>query len=310
MTLLPRVDPGLYHRDPVAADADLRMRYLGTAGFVLEAQQHTIVVDPFVTRPGFRRTLFGRLSPDEDRIRQVLPRADDVIVGHAHYDHVLDGPALCRHTGARLIGSPAVGHVGRAAGLPPEQIVVTQGREDIASGPGIVRGLPSKHGRVYFNRVSLAGDITAPPPWPPRFHQLRHGLVLNWFVELNGVRVAHVDSADFLRDELLDLDRAHDVQSRGIDVLCLCAIGRRYRPDYVTEAVELFNPRIIVACHWDLFSTPYDVEPALLPGVDLPGFVDEITQAGARPLVLPLDGEIGVHAGCVHGAQSISAEGL
>ncbi|RME23321.1 MAG: MBL fold metallo-hydrolase [Deltaproteobacteria bacterium] len=294
--MLRRVDPALVHRDPVESDCDLRMRYLGTAGFELRAGQHTIVVDPFVTRPGLLRTLFGRLRPDVERIRRVLPRADDVLVGHTHYDHVLDAPALCRHTGARLIGSPALAHVARAAGLPDDQVRVTTGQEDIPSGPGFVRGLPSRHGRVYFNRVTLPGDITAPPSWPPRVTELRHGPVLNWYVELGGVRMAHVDSADFIADELLELDRAHQVRSRGIDILCLCAIGRRYRPRYVEEAMELFNPRVIVACHWDLFTTPYEVEPALLPGVDLPGFVDEIRQAGARPIVLPLDGEVGVHA--------------
>ncbi|MCB9777015.1 MAG: MBL fold metallo-hydrolase [Alphaproteobacteria bacterium] len=297
MFFLPTVDPALFHRDPVDPGADLRLRYLGTAGFVLEADQHTIVVDPYVSRCGVGATLFGRLVPDEARIRRILPRANDVLVGHAHYDHVLDGPALCHHTGARLIGSSAVGMCGRAAGLPEDQIVVTAGREDIESGPGIVRGLPSLHGRVYMGRVTLPGDITSPPSWPPRFTELRHGQVLNWFVELGGVTMVHVDSADFLRDEFLDLDRAHGVRERGVDVLCLCAIGRAHRPDYVREAVELLRPRTIVACHWDLFSTPYEAEPRLLPFVDLPGFVDEIRQAGCRPVVLPFDGELGVRAG-------------
>lgn len=290
---LRKIDPALYHRDPVAPDHALRMRYLGTAGFVLQAEQHTLVVDPFVTRTGLLATAFGRLRPDEECIRNLIPRADDVLVGHAHYDHVLDAPALCRHTGARLIGSPAVAMCGRAAGLPESQILETRGREVIPSGPGHVRGLPSDHGRVYFNRVTLPGDITRPPSWPPRFRELRHGLVLNWYVELGGVRLVHIDSADFFAEEL----RRLDLGQGGIDVLCMCAIGRNWRPRYVEEAVELLRPRVIVACHWDLFSTPFEQEPWLLPGVDLPGFVREIERAGCRPVVLPLGGEVGVHAG-------------
>ncbi|NOY26895.1 MAG: MBL fold metallo-hydrolase [Oligoflexia bacterium] len=288
--MLSKVDPALYHRDPVEPDHALRMRYLGTAGFVVQAAQHTLVIDPFVTRPGLVRTLFRPLVPDAERVRRLIPKADDVLVGHAHFDHVLDAPCLCQHTGARLIGSPAVAMCGRAAGLPEAQIVVTEGGQDIATGPGRVRGLRSRHGRVYFNRVALPGDITAPPAWPPRLRALRHGAVLNWFVELGGVRMVHVDSADFSADEFRALDL-------GIDILCLCAIGRRWRPRYVAEAVELLRPRVIVACHWDLFTGPLDQEPFLLPGVDLKGMVGEIERAGCRPVILPLGGEVGVHAG-------------
>ena len=35
----------------------------------------------------------------------------------------------------------------------------TWGREDIASDPDGVRGLPSRHGRVCFNRLDLQGFV-------------------------------------------------------------------------------------------------------------------------------------------------------
>ncbi|QDG50525.1 MBL fold metallo-hydrolase [Persicimonas caeni] len=284
---LKSVPDSLYHRAPVDEDADVRLRYLGTAGFVVEGAGHTIVLDPFITRPGLRETVFKPLVPDERRIAQVIPHADDVVIGHAHHDHVLDAPCLCRQTGARFIGSPDACNVARAAGLSASQIVETRGREAIATGPGTLRGLPSEHGRVYFNRVSLPGDIPEPPPWPARVTDLRHGLVLNWHIELAGVRIVHIDTAEFFADEM---------QGLKADVLCLCAIGRKYRPNYVAEAVALLEPKIVVACHWDWFFTPYEAEPKCLPGVDLPGFVEEIIDAGAEAVVLPFDGVLGLHS--------------
>lgn len=283
---LKSVPEELFHRTSPPHDADVRLRYLGTAGFVVEGDGHTLVLDPFVTRPDLRETLFMPLLPDERRIARLIPRADDVLIGHAHHDHILDAPCLCQQTGARFIGSPDACNVARAAGLDASQIVETRGRETIEAGPATVRGLPSEHGRVYFNRVSLPGDIPKPPPWPARVTDLRHGLVLNWHVELAGVRIVHIDTAEFFADEMEGL-RA--------DVLCLCAIGRKYRPNYVAEAVSLLQPKIVVACHWDWFFTPYEAEPKCLPGVDLPGFVDEITAAGAEAVVLPFDGSLGVH---------------
>lgn len=282
---LKPVPPQLYHQQPVHPDAALTLRYLGTAGFVVEGAGHTLVIDPFVTRPGLFTTLFRRLVPDEALIQRLIPNADDVLIGHAHHDHVLDGPTLCQQTGARFIGSPSACNVARAAGLPEAQLVETRGREDIACGPATVRGLPSLHGRVYFNRIPLPGDIPEPPSWPPRMRALRHGLVLNWWLELAGIRVVHVDSADFIEHELEGIEA---------DVVCLCAIGRNYRPRYVETAVSMLKPRYVIACHWDYFFTPYHKEPVCLPGVDLQGFVREVQDAGATPIILPFEGRFGL----------------
>lgn len=261
--------------------AELEVTYLGTAGFVLKADDHTIVLDPYVSRPG-AMALLSPLQPDTALIQETLPEADDVLVGHAHYDHILDAPDLCKQTGARLIGSPSTINVGRAAGLPEEQLVATEGREDIASGNWTIRGLPSLHGKV-FGRIPFPGDIESPPAWPPRMSELKHGLVLNWVVDTGSLKVVHIDSADFINAEL---------EGQQADIVCLCAIGRRYRPNYVKDVVRLLKPRWIIPCHWDTMMTPYHAEPDLIPTVDLPGFLQEIRDAGCEPLLVPIKGKL------------------
>jgi len=265
------VPPSLYaqHGAPVPRHG-AALRYLGTAGFVLEAAGRTLVLDPYVTRAPLRKVLGDRpLVPDEAAIARLVPHADDVLVGHAHYDHVLDAPAH------------AVCHVGRAAGVPEAQLHETDGRADIASGPLTIRGLPSRHGKVLLGRVLFPGDIVAPPPWPARARELRHGPVLNWHVHGAGFSLVHVDSADFLRDELAGV-RA--------DVLCLCAAGRKYRPGYVAEAIALLRPHLVLPCHWDTMISAPDAPLRMLPGIDLAGMVAEIRAHGAEALVLPMGG--------------------
>ena len=261
--------------------SSVEMTYLGTAGFVFKTPSRHIVVDPYVSRPSLFKQVTSRLRPNEALIESVIPNADDVLVGHAHHDHILDAPALCMQTGARLIGSVDVGRVGRAAGLPDEQILVTPGREDIACGTdSTVRGIPSEHGRVYFNRIPLRGSIPEGFKWPAYAWQFRHGDVLNWHLNLNGLRIIHVDSAQFLEEEWDGLEA---------DVLCLCAIGRRSRPNYIADAIRLTAAKVVMACHWDCFWVPYDAPSQLmLPQVDLMGFIDEVCEHGATPLVLPI----------------------
>lgn len=283
--LLEPFDTSLSFRGLVPRTARSLLTYLGTAGFVLEAAGRTIVLDPFVTRPGVLTTALRRLVPDLEAIRRWLPRADDVLAGQAHHDHVLDAPDLCRQTGARLIGSRAVCNVGRAAGMHETQLVETAGGETLPSGSLSVRGLPSRHGKVFPGRVALPGVIPQPPSWPPRVRELRHGLVLNWVVRAPGATIVHIDSADFIDNELAGIP---------CDVLCLCVIGRAYRPHYVAAAVSLLRPRFVIACHWDWLLTPLDRPARMLPAVDLPGFVREVRAAGAEPVVLPFFGRFAI----------------
>ncbi|RZU38314.1 L-ascorbate metabolism protein UlaG (beta-lactamase superfamily) [Fluviicoccus keumensis] len=272
----------LYSAPLPAAEGGLEMTYLGTSGFVLKTPQRTVVLDPYLSRANILDTLTKPLHVQPGLIRKHIPHADDVLIGHAHYDHILDAPALCKLTGARLIGSVAACNVGRAAGLPESQLVETHGREDIACGEWTVRGLPSIHGKAIFGRVPLPGDMLTPPPWPPRFHQLKHGQVLNWLVDTGSLKIVHIDSADFIPAEL---------QGIQADVVCLCAIGRKHRPDYVKEVVALLKPKWIVPCHWDTMFTPFEAEPEQIPGVDLAGMVREIEAEGVRAVVMPMRGK-------------------
>jgi len=252
-----------------------RVTFLGTAGFLVEAPGRRFALDPNLTRPGLLRSLFGRLVPDEAALRRHLPEVDEVLCGHAHHDHALDGPVVARQTGARLLGSEAVMNLGRAAGLPESQLVRADG--PIACGPGRAVPLASRHGKALFGRVPLPGDIPAPPAWPPRLWDMRHGQVYNWRIELGGVSLMHVDSADWDPAGL-----------EPVDVLCLCAVGRQYRPDYTRGIVAATRPKVVIPCHWDDFSLPFDTPPRQLPGVDVEGFVEEIRAAGARAVVLGL----------------------
>lgn len=273
-----------YHASPVAASAEhIELEYLGTAGFVIRHPQRTIVLDPYLSRPALWPILSKPLIQNTALIRRIIPHADDVLIGHAHYDHILDAPDLCLQTGARLIGSRATMMVGRAAGLPESQLVETVGHEDIASGEWRIRALPSIHGKAVFGRIPLAGDITTPPTWPPRFYQLKHGLVLNWLVDTGGLKIMHIDSADFLEAELV---------GQQADVVCLCAIGRKYRPNYVADIVRLLKPKWIIPCHWDTMLTALEDTPDLLPDVDLLGFIAEIRAAGCQPLLMPILGKL------------------
>lgn len=281
---LREVPDSLYYRGP--SSGPVRIEYSGTAGFTVSTPDRVLVIDPFVTRPGLLALATQPLLPDDVLIEQVFPHADDVLIGHAHYDHVLDAPSVCNRTGARFIGSRSACNVARAAGVAEDRIVQVSGGDEITCGDHVlVRAIHAAHGRVY-GVVPLQGTIDAPPAWPPRNRALRCGEVFNWHLHIDRdgdapLRVLHVDSAEFFADEL---------RGTKADVLCLCAIGRNYRPRYLEEIVEITEPKAIIPCHWDWLFDPLHRAPRQLPGVDLEGFVESIAALDVEPIVLPFRG--------------------
>ena len=266
-----------------AHTAQLQIQYLGTAGFIISNAERTLVLDPFITRQNAWHTLTQPLISDSNLVKQLIPHADDVLIGHAHYDHILDAPEICKQTGARLIGSRATLMYGKSAGLKNAQMLEVKGHEEVTSGKWLVKALPSIHGKALFGKIPLPGDMIEPPPYPPKFHQLKHGDVLNWWIDTGDLKIVHIDSADFLDEHL------SQVQA---DIVCLCAIGRKYRPNYVRDVVRYLKPKYIIPCHWDTMMTPIHAPPYLLPSVNIPEFLKEIESFGVKPLFTPILGKL------------------
>lgn len=282
--LLKSPNPKWAALSPAKPDSqNLNIQYLGTAGFIISNKHRTVVLDPFISRPNLWHTLTKPLVSDSDLVKRIIPHADDVLIGHAHYDHILDAPEICKQTGARLIGSKATLMYGKSAGLADTQMLEVKGHEDISSGSWKIKALPSIHGKALFGKIPLPGDMLEPPPFPPKFNDLRHGLVLNWWIDTGKYKIVHIDSADFL-DEHLSTVKA--------DIVCLCAIGRKHRPHYVRDVIRYLKPKYVIPCHWDTMITPIESTPHLLPGVDVEGFFDEIRACGVKPLFMPILGKL------------------
>ena len=98
-------------RDPVG----VHVRWLGTAGFELRYGEHVLLFDPYLTRASLGRCVLSSLSSDVAAITRTIARADAIVVGHTHFDHVLDVPTIARLTNARVFGSRSAAKIGRAS---------------------------------------------------------------------------------------------------------------------------------------------------------------------------------------------------
>jgi L-ascorbate metabolism protein UlaG (beta-lactamase superfamily) len=280
--IFPRWQPRAELRPTTSSTsgAGVRIRWLGTAGHVIETPTTTLLVDPFLTRPSLAQ-LAGRIAPDEAAIRARLPtRVDAVLCGHSHFDHLLDAPFIARSSGARLAGSATTCAFARAGGVDDAQLVpVPPGGRTFTVGDATIRFIPSLHGRIFLGRVPFVGEVAAPPSLPARMWHYRMGGAFGILIDVGGVRIYHNGSADLIDAEL---DGAQ------ADVLLVGLAGRKATRDYLQRLYCALAPRLVVPTHHDAFFAPLDGGLHLLPGIDLDGFVAETRlHAPAATIVTP-----------------------
>lgn len=256
---------------PLPLPKGLELMWLGTAGFKLSYQGTTIWIDPYVTRLSMLQ-LVGRrvVPPSSEAVGRWVDKADAVLVGHTHFDHALDVPAIAKRTGCSVYGSQSLHNLMGLYGLAAQAVVVTA-HQDYEVGPFKFHFVPSIHSKLQLGLgIPYSGELTCDHVDELTPQAYKCGQVWGIHIEVAGTRFYHQGSADLLEDEIKD---------RGVDVF-LCGIsGRRFTPNYVARIVKALAPSVIVPTHYDNFFRPLEAKAELSFNVNLTGFADEVRKA-------------------------------
>jgi hypothetical protein len=95
------------------------LRWLGTSNYELAYHGKVILMDTFYDRP-------GRTRPIGFTVPQVT-RADAILIGHAHYDHITDVGPVAAQTGAPVLGSAITAIEAEKLGVPASQMITVKG---------------------------------------------------------------------------------------------------------------------------------------------------------------------------------------
>ena len=246
----------------------LELQWIGTAGFRLAYQGTVIWIDPYVTRLPLSAVATRRVVPSSpEAVARWVDRADAILVGHTHFDHALDVPAIARGAGCKAYGSSSLLHLMQIHGLA-EQAVVVEPKRSYEVGPFRFHFVPSVHSKLQLGLgIPYSGELTCEHVDGLTAQAYKCGQVFGLCIEVAGVTIYHQGSADLLEDEIVDRD---------VDVF-LCGIsGRRFTPKYLERVIRALDPKLVVPMHYDNFFRPLD-EPARFSfNVDLTGFADEV----------------------------------
>lgn len=261
--------PGTSNEHPKGPLVDVT--YLGVAGWLFEVGDITIVADPYFSRPDLSKPLV----PDEAVIAERSPaRADLVIVGHSHFDHLLDAPSVAKRTGAEIMGSATTAHVARASGVPPEKIITVKGGEDLAWEDFSVRVIPSLHSALGDKHV-FGGELTSDPALPMGADDYQEGGTFAYLLRLYGREIFVLDTANFIEREVAGLTPDIAIVATGL---------RQEIHDYTCRLLHaLGDPPIVIANHFDDFRGPPVDAPI---DADLEAFTKEVEACAPGTVVI------------------------
>jgi L-ascorbate metabolism protein UlaG (beta-lactamase superfamily) len=268
---------------PIGLPAGLQVSWLGVSGYCLTYEGASLFIDPYVSRVPLRALVMRRKAlPDPamlDAYAQAPGSVLGVLIGHTHFDHAIDAPAIAARYRAPAYGSSSLAHLMALHGLGDLAIEVEPHRR-YELGPFVVTFIPSRHSKLLLGRkVPMDGPLTCEALDGLVPTAYRCGPVYGIRLEVAGISLYHQGSADLDDDEL-----RHDP----VDVFLAGIAGREVTPHYWERVLPRLDPRMIVPTHYDDFFAPLGGPERFVRKVDLAGLSGEIAAASSDATVAAL----------------------
>jgi L-ascorbate metabolism protein UlaG (beta-lactamase superfamily) len=295
----PGIAPEKFARPP--DKETIHIQYLGSGGNLIYRNGHGILTAPIYSNPNSLRVGFGCIAPDTSRINRLFPRPPGVrvaaiLVGHAHYDHLLDVPHIAsEHTPEAVIyGNASTGRIVAAADSNLQTRMKVLEKELAQGGhPGqwiyladsTIRfmGIQSDHGTHALGIHVMQGEVREQLTRPPRSAWAwKEGQTIAFLIDFLGpdgeidFRIHYQDATshyplgappEFVPPDTYRLD------------LAIVSVGSwRQTTDYPGALLRSHQPRHVFLGHWDgFFRSPYKSPkpipfssriPALIPYIE------------------------------------------
>jgi hypothetical protein len=270
------------YAEPRAAPAPtgtVEVQYLGVGGYLVRRGEDALLFAPSFTTPGFSKLHpAAELQSDEALVRRCLEQrakanlenVEFILVGHSHYDHLLDVPAVMKHHAPRALtlGSRTTRHILAGADLSGRTLVVDEcaaGR-DGSAGRWIynakrtvrVLAIESEHSPHVGNYKLMGGHYRADlKELPRRAFDWKEGQTYAYLVDFLSpegrvdFRIHYQDAAS--REGYGDIPEAVHEDHPFVDLAITCVGASNTVEGYPGPFLDKAKPRAIVLGHWEDF---------------------------------------------------------
>jgi len=282
----------------------LSIQYLGVGGHILSYKGTQVMTAPSLTNPHFLFAgPFFPMSTDEEEVDQYLPDVSNVemlLVGHGHYDHMLDVPyVMQKHAKkAHIYGSNTIARIMKPA-IDSSRIHAMNDVMADSEKPGEwvygisgkvrIMAIKSDHAPHIMGMKLIFGEIDEDLeelPW--HGFGWKEGQTLAYVIDFldddNGVahRIFYQDAAS--QQPLGLVPPLKD--NKAFDVAILCPASFDQVDDYPESIVKNTQAKSYVLGHWeDFFANDLGGEQRVLRLLDQEVFVERLET------VMPEDSE-------------------
>lgn len=256
---------------PLQLPAGLEVEWLGVSGYRLTYEGKTLFIDPYLSRVPFLSLVTRRVALPVpaalDRFLRAPGETVGVLVGHTHFDHAVDAPAIARRTGCKAYGSRSLVNLMALHDLADRTVEVEPYRT-YELGPFEVSFTPSVHSKLLLGlAVPYDGELSCEHLDSLSPSAYRCGQVWGISIAVAGLRFYHQGSANLV-------DEA--IREREVDVFLAGVAGRSFTRDYWRRIIPRLQPRAIVPTHYDNFFRPLGADLEFVANVQLSELPDEI----------------------------------
>lgn len=227
----------------------LQVRWLGTAGFEVRTARTSLLIDPYLSRLDLGSLLRRPARPDPARIDPYLKPAEAVLIGHSHFDHLLDAPYIARKLGCPLYGAGDTLRVARAEGTEEGLLREIKGGDRLEIGDLVVEVVESRHSGL-FTQWLVGGDMPDPVRLPLWFLAYKCGPVFGFRIRWRDRVIYHSGSAELVPEPLEG--------GPPVDVALFCINGWKADRGVFRRLGQLLKPRVVVPMHHDDFFRPFE----------------------------------------------------
>lgn len=301
----------------------LEVRFLAVGGLAFQHGEDLVLTAPMYTNPGFFDVTLGEIASDPSVVEAFLPPewvqgAGAILVGHAHYDHLLD----VAHVQAMSGGAPVYGNRtvrNLVPGLdvvvlndpadplvdtrmcPPDPCTGVTGEGDwvyLAGANARIRALCSSHPAQFVGTYHFAeGCVDTPVDAPPvKAADWLEGATLAYlvdFLDADGEPVHRVYYQDAPTSAPIGHVHPDLLAEKAVDLAVLNVGSYDAVADQPAEILEALDPRYALGVHWEDFFRTLDQPVQPIPFHAAPEVFDAVAFDALAPGEEPVlvDGE-------------------